>query len=284
MKHLSIYCGVMPTTDHAAGRTHRHAAEPSPLLETLLDLDALIHGHLIDDALDAVATHMGSGIVRQVLDVGAGTGAATFRLSHRFAQAQVTALDSSASRAQRIADRAVREGAAGVRALPRSLSETGLAPHSVDLAWASSVFHEFRDPIAAFAVLSALIRPGGVLAIMEMDSPPRVLPQQYHALEQRLRGRAHADAPQPEWSTSIRAAGFALLEKRTLSSDQNLAVDGPGGDYARAELQRLAARAGLPSTADDRVRLSRVLDSSTGVGTPRVHIRGARSLWLARRP
>lgn len=269
--------------DHDAAHAHRHSSALSSLLETLLDLDALIHGSMIDDALDAVAEHTHPGDVRHVLDVGAGTGSATFRLSHRFAQARITALDTSASRTQRIADRALREGATGVSTVHRPLSATKLAPRSVDLAWASSVFHEFDDPGAAFAVLADLIHPGGLLAIMEMDSPPWVLPDRHRALERRVRELAHADSPQPEWTASIRTSGFELIEKRTLSSDQMLPIDGPGGDYARAELQRLAAHAGPGLDTDDRAELSRILDARADIGASSVHIRGTRSLWLARR-
>lgn len=273
----------MPTHDHAAPRAHRHSPARSSLLGTLLELDELIHSHLIDDALDAVAAHIDPGGVRHVLDVGAGTGSATFRLSRRFVQARVTALDTSAARVQQIADRAARERATRISTLQRPLADTQLDPHSVDLAWASSVFHEFDRPAAAFTVLAELIRPGGVLAIMEMDSPPRLLPNPHGALEQRVRDLAHADAPQPEWSTTIRTSGFALIEKRTLHSDQLLPTDGPGGDYARAELHRLAAHAGVDPAGADSVQLSRILDSRAGIGIPSVRISGTRSLWLARR-
>ncbi len=273
----------MTSTDHA--HAHRHSLDASTLLATLLDLDAQVHERVLDDALDALREHIDFDEVRRVMDVGAGTGAATIRLSDRYRNAEVIALDTSADRSRQITERAEREGRARVRVLNRPVLASGLPAGSVDLVWASSVFHEFDDPAAVLAELSTLIRPGGVLAIMEMDAPPRVLPDRYHDLEQRLRQLAHADAHQPEWTDAVLAAGYERLEKRTLSSDQQLPAQGIGGDYARAELQRLALHTIDDLTAADRTALSRVLDAGSAHPEPvDVHIRGTRSLWIARRP
>lgn len=274
----------MPTHSHDAPHANHHDPDRSALLGTLLDLDAQIHHRMLDDALDAVSTHISAADVHRVLDVGAGTGTATFRLSQRYPQAHIIALDANARRIGQIAERSAQDPDAHITALHRTLSDTGLPPRSIDFSWAASVFHEFDDPRASLAVLSELIRPGGLLAIMEMNSSPRVLPDEYSELERRLRERGHADSTQSEWSPAIREAGFELLEKHTLSNDQSLPADGPGGAYARAELQRLAAHAGPALAAADRSELDHLLSAPTGLAAPAVRIRGSRSLWIARRP
>lgn len=271
----------MPELDRAPHAHHRSPDASTPLA-TLLDLDSLVHEQLLEDALSAVAGHLDDGLVRRVLDVGAGTGAATFRLSARFPEAEVVALDSNPAMTERIA---ARIGDERVRTVDRPVSAMGLETGSVDLAWASSVFHEFDDPAGAFAALSRVIRPGGMLAVMEMDGPPRVLPDEYEELESRLRELARADAPGPEWTASFGAAGFELLEKRTLTSDQSLPADGVGGDYARAELRRLARHAARGLSVEQQASLSQILQPGAGAPPlPGVRIRGARSLWIARRP
>ena len=66
-------------------------------------------------------------------------------------------------------------------------------------------------------------------------------------------------------------------------SDQQLPADGIGGDYARAELHRLALHAAGSLNAEEKASLSQILESSTGTPSlPHVHIRGTRSLWIAR--
>ena len=271
------------TADHQHQHQHSHH-EPS-LLETLLELDSQVHEGMLHEALDAVASVIPAQAVRSVLDVGAGTGAATFELASRYPEAEVIALDASSAMTRRIAARVVQVGNRRVRTVTRPLLASGLDRDSVDLAWASSVFHEFDDPSRELAVLSGMIRPGGLLAIMEMDAPPRVLPDDYHELESRLRRLAHADLDPPEWTGQIEAAGFDLLAKRTLASDQKLPADGPGGAYARAELRRLARHAAASLDADENAALSLLLDDHpASTALPSFHIRGSRSLWLARRP
>ncbi|MFT3886691.1 MAG: hypothetical protein QM713_00800 [Arachnia sp.] len=69
----------MPITNTQPPHAHQHSHEGTTPLGRLLDLDSRVHGRLLDDALAAVADHVDSVGVRRVLDVGAGTGAATFR-------------------------------------------------------------------------------------------------------------------------------------------------------------------------------------------------------------
>lgn len=272
----------MPALNRQPPHAPQHSHAGSTALGRLLDLDARVHASLLDDALDAVAGHLGHDPVRRVLDVGAGTGAATFRWSARYPEAEVVALDANPAMTQQIA---VRVGHERIRTITRPVTAMGLEAGCVDLAWASSVFHEFDDPAAAFAALAQVIRPGGVLAVMEMDGPPRVLPGDYDELEARLRTLTHADASGPQWTALLGAAGFELLEKKTLVSDQNLPADGVGGDYARAELHRLALHAADGLTAEQEASLARILQPDPETpALPSVHIRGARSLWIARRP
>lgn len=271
----------MPELNHQSASAHRHSHETSTSLARLLDLDSRVHETLLAEAMDAVVGHLENDRVHRVLDVGAGTGTGTIRWSARYPEAEVVALDASPAMAAQIAARVTGER---VRILARPVHAMGLDDGSVDLAWSSSVLHELDDPAGALEALSRVIRPGGVLAVMEMDGPPRVLPEEHGELESALRALARADAPGPEWTAFLGAAGFELLEKHTLVSDQERSAQGVGGDYARAELHRLARHAGRGLSTEQTSSLSRILQPEPGTSSlSRVHIRGTRSLWIARR-
>lgn len=98
---------------------------------------------------------------RAVIDVGAGTGAATAALRDRFRKATVVAVDLApgmlreAARHQRL-----------FRRFDRVLADAGrlpFAPHSVDVAFSSLMLQWFDDPAVAFAELAQVLRPGGLL-------------------------------------------------------------------------------------------------------------------------
>lgn len=160
----------MPTFNGQIPPTHRHSHGKPTLLSRLLELDSHIHERLLDEALDAVASHIHHDRVRRIMDVGAGTGAATFRLSARYPQAEVIALDANPAMTQ-VAARVAGEH---IRPITRPVLAMGLEAGSIDLAWASSVAHEFDNPVEWFKALSEVIRPDGVLAIM--DGPPACCP------------------------------------------------------------------------------------------------------------
>lgn len=270
---------------HSHHHPHQHIHGGQTLLETLLDLDSHIHRRLLDDALTMVTDHLRPDEVRRVLDIGAGRGAATFRLSELYPDAEIIAVDVNPAMTRQIAHRAAETGQSHVTTLNRPVETTSLDAGSVDLVWASSVIHEFSDPDQVLGVFAELLRPGGVLAVMEMDGPPRVLPEEpeeYGALERTLRHLSGADLPSPEWGGPITDAGLTLLEKRTLHSDQFFAWDGPGGDYARAELERLARHAAGGLDADQRSALAHILTDTGAPHPAEARIRGTRSLWIAR--
>lgn len=263
--------------------SHVHDHETNDLLAALLDVDAQVHASLLDEALTTVSGHV-DGHVRRVLDVGAGTGSGSFRLANLYPSAEVIALDLDARMSARVQALARTEGMQD-----RIIARTGdaramdLDPGSVDLVWSSSVLHELDDPAAVLTSLHTALRPGGVLAILEMDAPPRVLAGEHAAIESRLRAAAAADAPAPEWTETIRDAGFVLVERATLASDQTLPGDGPGGEYAVVELRRLARYAAHRLTPEDDAALRGLLGHGSD-RLPSVRIRGTRSLWIARRP
>jgi len=276
---------MAPPPGHHA---HDHAADD--LLPRLLALDAILHRGLLDEAIEAVAAH--TGPLTALLDVGAGVGTGTFALAARFADALVTAVDSSAEMLASVRAGAAARGLAGrVTTLRADASAPdGWFVEPVDLVWTANALHEVTDPTVTLRNMRRSLRPGGVLAVLEMNGPPMVLPAEFSALETALRSAAGADSAPPDWAPLIADAGFTLVEQRSLVGDQLLAADGPGGEYAALELRRLARHGGDALPPADRSRLRAIVTdlNERAAGRPghwrTVHIRGSRTLWLARRP
>lgn len=269
-------------THHALGHRQAHSTH----LPQILELDAVIHEAMIVEAIDAAAQVAGPGVAR-ILDIGTGTGAGTFALAARYPGACVVAVDVDEDMLRHVGRRAEQQWAAGrVSTLRADVAASGFDAGFADLVWSSNALHEVAVPARAFENIYQSLRPGAVLAVLEMDGSPLVLPQEHAPLEAQLRRAAGADVAVPEWSAVITGAGFDLAEVRTLTSDQLLPADGPGGAYAALELRRLTHHAlgTLTQEASDELR-DLVTDlSGRHERLPNVHIRGRRTLWIARRP
>ena len=166
----------------------------------LLELDAeVLQSHLSD--VTEWLQDQGAGLhSRQILDLGGGTGTGTFALLQRFGEADVTALDMSAYLLDQLRDKARVLGVAGrVRTVQADLDTAWPAIGPVDLVWASSSLHHMADPDRVLTQVLGALRPGGLLAVLEMDSFPRFLPDD---LGLGRPGSKHA--AMPPWPSSGR--------------------------------------------------------------------------------
>ena len=98
---------------------------------------------------------------RVVLDLGAGTGAATAALRDRFRKARVVAVD--------LAPGMLREAARHQRLFRRfdrvlaDAAQLPFADASVDVAYSNLMLQWFVDPARVFFELARVLRPGGLL-------------------------------------------------------------------------------------------------------------------------
>lgn len=126
------------------------------------------------------------------------------------------------------------------------------------------------------------------MAIMEMDTPTRVLPDQLGEFEDRLHyavGYTPA-VDHPEWTSFLQAAGFELVERRQLTLDQQLPGAGIAGSYAALELRRVGHRGIDTLSEEDQTTYHRLVAHGAGAVEDLgiLRIRSSRTLWLARRP
>ncbi|MBD3883806.1 class I SAM-dependent methyltransferase [Phormidium tenue FACHB-886] len=114
-----------------------------------------------------------------VLDIGCGVGMSTFAMQAAYPQAQITGVDLSPyflAIAQYRANERISQTVAPVNWLHAAAEATGLPSASFDLVSAHLVFHELPQT-AAKAILQEsrrLLRPGGHLAIMDMNPQSEV--------------------------------------------------------------------------------------------------------------
>ena len=274
---------------------HHPGSEPDQAaLAELLDLDAEVLHSYLSEVMDWVGEQAG-GQPRRILDLGSGTGTGALALARRFAGADVVAVDVSAPMLDRVRATARDRGLASrIQAVQADLDAGWPATGPVDLVWASNSLHHVKDPDQVLAAIFAALRPGGLLAVAEMDSFPRFLPD---GAGPGLEARLHAvladtrasELPHlhSDWGPRMSTAGFTIEARRTFVIDLAAPLPARAGRYAQASLARL--RSGLDGhlSASDLATLGPLLDGDGPDSVLRrddLTIRAERTAWASRRP
>jgi ubiquinone/menaquinone biosynthesis C-methylase UbiE len=275
-----------------------HEGVGSAAMADLLDLDAdVLHSYLFDVTtwIRRQATDIPR---RRVLDLGAGTGTGTIALAQRFGGADVIAVDKSEELLTHVRAKALKLGFADrVRTVQADLDVAWPAIEPVDVVWASNSLHEMADPDRVFKDVFATIHPGGLLAVAEMDSPPRFLPDDIGLGRPGLESRCHDALEQvqansephlgPDWGPHLEQTGFAILAKRTFTIDLTPPHSTSTGRYAQAYLRRIRPMLEGRMATDDLAALDTLIDSDGPDGVLHRNdlvVRGTRTAWIARRP
>jgi SAM-dependent methyltransferase len=279
------------------GHHHHHPAadDDSADLAEMLDLDAEVLHSYLSEVIDWVH-ELGADLpARRILDLGSGTGTGALALARRFEAADVIAVDMSAPLLGRLVDKARRLGVADrVHTVQADLDTAWPAVGTVDLVWASSSLHHLADPDRVLNEVFTALRPGGVLAVAELDSFPRFLPdEQGLGLEARCHaalaeGLAH-DVPHlgSDWVPRLQKAGFTIEAERTFTINLEPPLPAAVGRYALVALRRM--RGGLDErlNAEDIAALDMLItDDGPGSVLRRddLVVRTTRTVSTARRP
>jgi SAM-dependent methyltransferase len=280
---------------------HQHdpAADADPaVMAELLDLDAEVLHSYVSEVIDWLYQLAAGQPRHRILDLGSGTGTGALALARRFADADVIAVDVSGPLLDRLSDKARDLGVADrVRTIQADLDASWPVTGSVDLAWASSSLHHMAAPDRVLANVFAAMAPGGLMAVAEMDSFPRFLPDNLGLGAPGLEARCHAaraaeltdELPHlgSDWGPRLERAGFAIDAERHFAIDLTAPLPAATGRYAQASLRRM--RSGLQGRigADDLATLDALIDSDGPDGVLRradLTVRAARTVWVARRP
>ncbi|MET7662918.1 methyltransferase [Streptomyces sp. NPDC005349] len=283
---------------HGAPDAHSHGThthEQDGLAE-LLDLDAVLFAPQLAAAMRSIAALAGDDVER-IVDLGAGSGTGTFALLKQFPSAQVTAVDSSSHMLEQLTRTAAAKNLDARVHLLEADAGTGLpGVTDADLVWASASMHHMHDPAATLDLIFKALRPGGLLAVAELDGMPQFLADDAVPERPGLEGRfrealttLHAEeVPHmgADWGALLASAGFTLEEERAESLELRPQSGGSAGLYAHGTLSRIrGALVGRIDPAD-----LEALDTLVNGGPADVRhrddlvVRSTRQLWIARRP
>lgn len=271
---------------------HHHAGADAGAvaMAELLELDAEVLQAYLSE-LTAWLGELAGREPRHIVDLGSGTGTGAIALARRFAQADVTAVDRSPQMLHRLSKKAASLGLADrVHDVQADLDEGWPALDTCDLIWAAASLHHMADPGRVLAGAFDALRPGGLLAITEMDFFPRFLPDDIGVGRPGLEARVHAalnQGPAADWTGHLARAGFALEAKRPFTIDLPAPVSAAAARYAQVWLRKLRSHHDGRLPADDLAALGAVIDSDGPHSILRredLTVRTTRTTWAARRP
>jgi SAM-dependent methyltransferase len=284
---------------HQSHQHHQSASEPDESdMAELLDLDAeVLHAYLSEVTawLEDLTVDMS---VRRVLDLGSGTGTGTFALLRHFKNAEAIAVDRSPQLLHHLRNKARDLGVADrVSTVEADLDAVWPAFGGVDLVWASASLHHMTDPDRALREVFAALRPGGLLAVIELDGFPRFLPDDLGLgrpeLEARCRAMlAHRHAEEvphlgSDWGPRLSRAGFVIEAERPFTIELSPPLPESTGRYAQVLLRRMRAVLDGRMSADDLSVLDLLIDGDGPDSVLRrddLIVRTERTVWAARRP
>jgi SAM-dependent methyltransferase len=231
---------------------------------------AEVEGELLGGIFDAGASRLADvcrtrGVdVRRILDLGCGPAVGTCVLAERFPAAQVVGVDGSEAMLAAAADRIERSGlghrvTTRLGTFPDDLPSLG----RTDVVWASLVLHHVGDEVAALRAIRGLVEPDGVLALLELDAPLRVVVPGADADRPGLWERL--DAAWTDWFAGMRAelpdaresdpypamldaAGFDVVVDDVLTVAVDAPLDGRARQFAQRHVDRM--RTALESHAE----------------------------------
>ncbi len=153
---------------------------PVPLRETPMHAGAVTtytHGHAepvlashrwrtAENSCGYLLPHLRTGL--DVLDVGCGPGTITVDLAERVAPGRVVGLDAVAAPLAEAAGHAERRGAA-VEWLVGDVAALPFDDASFDVVHAHQVLQHLSHPVAALREMARVTRPGGLVAVRDVD-------------------------------------------------------------------------------------------------------------------
>ncbi|WP_406863977.1 methyltransferase [Streptomyces sp. HUAS MG47] len=274
--------------DHGHSHSHGHTGTHGPhhhdhtdidwsSMAPLLERQAEVQSSAYAEAAAWLGTLVPVSGVRRVLDVGSGPGVLTCLLAEAFPGAETVAVDGTPELLARASARAEARGLSGrVSTLHAELPEEFAKLGEADVIWAAESLHHLGDQRAALNALAGLLRPGGLLVLVEGGLPARRLPRELGFGRPGLEARL--DALSAEWFGEMRAAlpgakaevddwrallastGLVPAGTRSFLSDIPAPVPPVVREQIVFQFERTSQSVDERLAADDRETLARLLD------------------------
>ncbi|WP_418960011.1 class I SAM-dependent methyltransferase [Streptomyces tritici] len=261
------------------GHHHDHTDIDWTTMAPLLERQAEVQGPLYREAAAWLGTLVPVSGVRRVLDVGSGPGVITCYLAEAFPDAETVAVDGTPELLARAGARAEARGLGGrVSTLHAELPEDFARMGEADVIWAAESLHHLGDQRAALEALAGLLRPGGLLVLVEGGLTARRLPRELGfgrpGLEARLDalgaewfGEMRASLPGAkaevdDWRALLASTGLVPAGTRSFLSDIPAPVPPVVREQIVFQFERTRQSVDERLAADDREALDRLLDPS----------------------
>ncbi|MFG2600294.1 class I SAM-dependent methyltransferase [Streptomyces sp. NPDC048462] len=278
-----------PNTSRPA-HADTHADDGTAAMAEILELDA----EVLSTYLSELTTWLGELSDREpgrIIDLGSGTGTGAIALARRFPRAGVSAVDRSPRMLHRLSVKAAELGLADrVRGVQADLDREWPALDTGDLVWAAAALHHMVDPGRVLSQVFGALRPGGLLAVTEMDFFPRFLPDDIKVGRPGLEARLHAALnaePAAGWTGHLVRAGFVPEAERPFVIDLPAPLPPATARYAQLCLRKLRSHLDGQLAAEDLAALDAVTDDEGPHSVLRrddLTVRTTRTTWVGRRP
>lgn len=159
-----------------------------------------------------------------ILDYGCGTGLISFLLARHVGS--VTAADSSEGMLAVLREKIERSGGAAIRAVRLDLERDPLPDERYDLIVINMVMHHIADAPEALGKFHALLRPGGVVCISDLDTEPGLFHDAVAAATVH-----HLGFDRQAFKAEMAQAGFGDLTDTTAHTIRKPVADGGQRDF-----------------------------------------------------
>jgi trans-aconitate methyltransferase len=262
---------------HGHESAHRFARQDDP--HRGLDLDAVVFSNHLTAALDLA----GSPSARNIVDLGAGTGAGSRVLRERYPDAALTCVDNDPQMLEVLRQQGFTVVAADLdKGFPlqgvQSVAAQTKVNEPVDLVWASSSLHHVSHPDILLSGIRRELASDGVLIVVELADLPSFL---HHPAAKELEQRCHTAAQRegwnqhPDWGPIIESAEFTVTKAEFTTTAP---VTADAREYAHQWLSRFTRLATLNEA--DRQALSDILTS--GLDHAELRPWATRTIWTGR--
>jgi SAM-dependent methyltransferase len=287
-------------TGHDQAHPAHHVHFDSPEMVARAELEGEVLVDVVQQAATRLAArHAATGsAVTHVLEIGCGPGVGTCVLAERFETAQVVAVDGAPAMIERARERVARLGLGGrveIRRVELPAGLDTLAP--ADVVFASMVLHHVGDEVDAFRRLGGLLRPGGLLAIVERAGPVRVVgdgvdagrPGLWERLDEAserwfavMRADLPGSVPSEDYRAMVEAAGLEVVVDELLSVDLTPPLDEPTSRFVIEQLRGTSTKLASHADPADLAALDQL--ATTDADTTDLQVRATRQLLIARVP